>query len=120
MLTKPPDYTISELGCPQLQQHLCSDSCCKKLRVQAPSFRRSPSVTPSPSPTRLLPLRETLADYNKRLLSEQAESCGTSRQRQQQQQRELDDKLAQQKKQKNLWNEQQQKQQQQLQWTRPR
>lgn len=114
MLTKQPDYTISELGYPQL----CFDSCYKKPRLQEPCFRHSPSLCLTPGRSRLLPLRETLDDYNKRLLSEQAASCETSRQ--QQQHRETNDKLAQQKSQKNLWNEQQQKQQQQLQWNRTR
>ncbi|XP_017859771.1 PREDICTED: mitochondrial distribution and morphology protein 34 [Drosophila arizonae] len=116
MLTKQPDYTISELGYPLLQEQLCPDKCDKKPRLPEPCFRHSPSLTPGRSPSRLLPLRETLDDYNKRLLSEQAASCETSRQ---QQHWEANDKLAQQKRQKNLWNEQQQqKQQQQLQWNR--
>ncbi|XP_030555092.1 uncharacterized protein LOC115758539 [Drosophila novamexicana] len=104
MLTKQPDYTISELGYPQLYAH----SFYKKCRPQEPCFRSSCTHSPShsPSPNRLLPLRETLDDYNKRLLGEQAENCETSRGR------DLDDRLAQQKRQKNLWNEQQKQQQQ--------
>ncbi|XP_001996358.2 uncharacterized protein LOC6570124 isoform X2 [Drosophila grimshawi] len=115
MLTKQPDYTISELGYPQLHQ-LCDDGFHKKCRPQqAPSCSDRPrhshshwlrhSHSHNSSPSRLLPLRETLDDYNRRLLSEQnakVANCVAS------QRRESVDVLAQQKRRKNLRNEQQQ------------
>ncbi|KAM8715125.1 hypothetical protein ACLKA7_002206 [Drosophila subpalustris] len=122
MLTKQPDYTISELGYPQWQQQLCEeeeDRLHKKCRPPPPSssyghsssrcFSSNSSHSPSFSSSlnRLLPLRETLDDYYKRLLlSEQrarVENCNASRGR------DLDDVVAQQKRHKNQWNVQQQR-----------
>ncbi|XP_062142510.1 uncharacterized protein LOC133850419 [Drosophila sulfurigaster albostrigata] len=100
MLTKQPDYTISELGYPQWND----DKLHRKCRPPPPtSYSHSFSSSHTSSPNRLLPLRETLDDYYKRLLlSEQrsrVENCD----------RDLDDVVAQQKRHKNQWNVQQQR-----------
>lgn len=61
MLTRQPDYTISELGHPI---HQWSDStACESLKKL--DYTKMPSSPPSPH--RLLPLRETLDDCFKRL-----------------------------------------------------
>ncbi|XP_034472336.1 uncharacterized protein LOC117780063 isoform X2 [Drosophila innubila] len=119
MLTKQPDYTISELGYPQWQQQLCEDRLYKKCRPPPPrtsyghssshcsSSNSSPSSTSSSNLNRLLPLRETLDDYYKRLLLSEhrarVENCNASRCR------DSDDFVAQQKRHKNQWNVQQQR-----------
>lgn len=105
MLTKQPDYTISELGYPLI----CNDKPHKKCRppiVPAPSAYNmstssSSSSTSSLSSNRLLPLRETLDDYYKRILQSELENRIAST-----------DVVAHKKSQKNRWNFQQQQQQQ--------
>ncbi|EDV58392.1 uncharacterized protein LOC6542211 isoform X2 [Drosophila erecta] len=89
MLTRQPDYTISELGHPI---HQWSDSTtCESLKKL--DYRKMPSSPPSPH--RLLPLRETLDDCFKRLAMRS---------------RDFDeDPVYQQKLRKNQWNEQQRK-----------
>ncbi|XP_034666539.1 uncharacterized protein LOC117900318 [Drosophila subobscura] len=84
MLNRQPDYTISDLGhpCP-CDPHMKADR--RKLSVAC-------FGTPPTSPSRLLPMRETLNDYFQRLLMRQEE--------------EQDD-LSHQKQHKNQWNEQQ-------------
>lgn len=101
MLTKQPDYTISELGYPLL----CSDDKLhKKWRASIPTAPNAcsssiPNSSSSSSPHRLLPLRETLDDYYRRLLQTELEN------------RETTDVVAQKKCHKNQWNLQQQQKQ---------
>ncbi|EDV33043.1 uncharacterized protein Dana_GF21890, isoform A [Drosophila ananassae] len=88
MLTRQPDYTISELGHPV---HQWPDATtCESLRKADP--RKLPA-SPPPSPHRLLPLRETLDDCFKRLLMRSREEA------------EAEDPVYQQKHMKNQWNE---------------
>ncbi|XP_039479965.1 uncharacterized protein LOC120444406 isoform X1 [Drosophila santomea] len=90
MLTRQPDYTISELGHPI---HQWSDSTtCESLKKL--DYRKMPSSPPSPH--RLLPLRETLDDCFKRLTMRSREDFE-------------EDPVYQQKLRKNQWNEQQRK-----------
>ncbi|XP_016943979.3 uncharacterized protein [Drosophila suzukii] len=90
MLTRQPDYTISELGHPV---HQWPDSTmCESLKKL--DYRKLPSSPPSPR--RLLPLRETLDDCFKRLTTRSREDLE-------------DDPIYQQKQRKNQWNEQQRK-----------
>ncbi|XP_052851803.1 uncharacterized protein LOC128261906 [Drosophila gunungcola] len=90
MLTRQPDYTISELGHPI---HQWPDSTlCESLKKL--DNRKVPSSPPSPH--RLLPLRETLDDYLKRLTLRSREDFE-------------EDPIYQQKQRKNQWNEQQRK-----------
>ncbi|XP_030376875.1 myb-like protein F [Scaptodrosophila lebanonensis] len=100
MITKTPDYIISELG-------ICITQWqpCEEISSPCHQYRNCRSTNSS---TRLLPLRETLNDYYKSQLEEQralkSRGCrGKSK----------DDVVAQQKQLKNQWNEQQKKQQQQ-------
>ncbi|XP_017075531.1 uncharacterized protein LOC108110811 [Drosophila eugracilis] len=90
MLTRQPDYTISELGHPI---HQWPDSTlCESLKKL--DYRKLPSSPPSPH--RLLPLRETLDDCFKRLTMRTRVDIE-------------DDPIYQQKQRKNQWNEQQRK-----------
>lgn len=100
MLTKQPDYTISELGYPLLNSP--DDKLHRKWREStpnAPSACASSIPGSSSSSHRLLPLRETLDDYYKRLLQTELEK------------RESTDVVAQQKIHKNQWNLQQKQKQ---------
>ncbi|XP_017105632.2 uncharacterized protein [Drosophila bipectinata] len=90
MLTRQPDYTISELGHPV---HQWPDATtCESLR-QVDS-KKMPASPPA-SPHRLLPLRETLDDCFKRLLMRSREEDLA------------EDPVYQQKHLKNQWNEMQ-------------
>ncbi|XP_017013700.2 uncharacterized protein [Drosophila takahashii] len=90
MLTRQPDYTISELGHPIHQWP--DSSMCESLKKL--DYRKMPSSPPSPH--RLLPLRETLDDCFKRLTMRSREDFE-------------EDPVCQQKQRKNQWNEQQRK-----------
>ncbi|XP_017834833.2 uncharacterized protein LOC108594233 [Drosophila busckii] len=108
MISKQPDYIISELGYPQWQQ-LWDNEVYKMCLPPAPpcSSSSSSSVTNPPycshsssKAKRLLPWRETLDDCYKRL-QQREQRVGQERSS------NSLDVVAQQKWQKNHWNEQQ-------------
>ncbi|XP_068140815.1 uncharacterized protein [Drosophila tropicalis] len=90
MYTIEPDYIISDVGYPQYRSgdHPAADvamfeqkvySKCWTTSAYFSSYRSSSSCG---SPSRLLPLRETLSDYNKRLWQrEQMEKSNNRRRR---------------------------------------
>ncbi|XP_017025992.1 uncharacterized protein [Drosophila kikkawai] len=86
MLTRQPDYTISELGYP-----VVPTTCESLKKLEHRTLPNSP-----PSPHRLLPLRETLDDCFKRLMMRSRDDLE-------------EDTAYQQKLRKNQWNEQQQR-----------
>ncbi|XP_017153517.1 uncharacterized protein LOC108163006 isoform X2 [Drosophila miranda] len=82
MLNRQPDYNISDLGYPwPCDSHM-------KMRRKLPKACGMPPASPS----RLLPVRETLNDYFQRLIRQEEDQ---------------DDLQARQKHHKNQWNEQQ-------------